>query len=712
MGQIRYLLSNENLFLSDSGEVCGMRKKYCCRAKQEQGVVLILGGVFVASLTFIILALVFDVLQSKQARVIADRIAIQVCRAGLDTMPIVPNALEQIAQRALQEQSIPGKVTISQLRVIVPSVESDPTDPNSAPFLDSNNENVSSLILNFPTCPNCKVGGNLEDTALDDYYPNASFWSQAEHNQYMACEVRLDVDGFVTDDHNVLGKAVYRFFPPNEAFDGLIVGIAPELRVKWEAADERFRFSEDFAFDPFDLTTNVPFRFAQGAQTGSWGTIPQLPALGPGSVDSREMLTHIMNPYLAVRNTFLESVVARLTRLEMYRKRTQVLLIPPYNAPYSYPTSGSVDPNPPVQLVGYGEDLAAPFFRIPAMNVKPSAFNPLLPGADKLPVDNAGGYLCPFENCTVGYDRRDAIHSRITMMQHADTWHAYFSDPNPNDMIFTVEDAAVNHPDQASFEPQQDGFFLARDSVAPDYTGGGGARAQSFVAGAELTQGMTAQETVRVLGTFESCPYDVSGSSFSCNKGFDPDDSDATTGNDPTYRGDLHTFLRYVSGELDGSLQPYTYPGNLMGPNPVQTGFGTQPVPAQRALFPAELRNSGVLLVTSKRLESAQEIAALGAVVDTMLDREITLVFLPTSDADADPLVEQNFNQAFRTDVTDNKVYVIQPSSAFPGCGGPSLSGACFQRYWEALLTGTAPSISSLADRIFHERFIQAEVVL
>ncbi|MCB0333889.1 MAG: hypothetical protein KDD55_10355 [Bdellovibrionales bacterium] len=684
------------------------------RYEEERGIVLILGGLFIASLTFIILALVFDVLQSKQARVIADRIALQVCRAGLESMPIVPNALEQIAYRALQEQSIPGKVSISQIRVIVPSVEGDPADPSSPPYLDTNDADASALIMNFPNCPNCKVGGNVEDTSLDEYYPQSNFWSQAEHNQYIACEVKLAVDGFVSNDHDVQGKAVYRFFTPNESFEGLIVGIAPELRVKEDPIDRRFLFSQtqNFAFDPFDLSPKVPFRFAQQAQSGAWGTIPRLPALAPATPNSREIVAHVMNPYLAVRNTFLESLVARFTRLEMYRKRTQMLLIPPYNAPYSYPTSGSVDPNPPVQLVGYGEDLASPFFRLPAMNVKPPTFNPLAPGSDKMPVNNAGGYLCPFEDCTTGFSRLDAIQHRITMMQHADSWHAYFPDANPNEMIFTVEDAVVNHPDQASFEPQQSGYFVARDSVAPEYTPGSGAgRAQSFFAGAEVTQGMTAQEAVRVLGTFESCPYNLPGSAYSCNKGFNPNDSDLTTGNDPTYRGDIHTFLRYVSGELNGSVQAYGYPGNLMGPNPTGS-FGTQPVPANRVLMPTELRNSAVLLITSKRLESAQEIAAIGAVVDTMLDREITVVFLPTSDADTNSLVEQNFNQAFRTDATDNRVYVIQPDNTFPGCSGPALDGTCFQGYWEALLTGTAPSISSLAERIFLERFIQSEVVL
>lgn len=76
------------------------------------------------------------------------------------------------------------------------------------------------------------------------------------------------------------------------------------------------------------------------------------------------LLTACMNPLVLVRNTFLSAIVELASRHGQLRRMTEILHMNPMHRHESY-YAPQYRPNFPVQMVGFGQDLAQPAFQLP-----------------------------------------------------------------------------------------------------------------------------------------------------------------------------------------------------------------------------------------------------------------------------------------------------------------------------------------------------------
>jgi len=303
--------------------------------------------------------------------------------------------------------------------------------------------------------------------------------------------------------------------------------------------------------------------------------------------------------------------------------------------------------------------------------------------------DDGDDYKCPHIDC------ESPQLDRLFISQLRDCFHA-----NAINGFQTIdEEMSAGTGVRDAMEHFEPDFFSLPQLNGTYITGDHWEQYMSGVAGISIQ--VTATDLVRVLGRVEECPQGDIGSCVRPVAEINPAKKPSGL------QGDILGFLRYVNGTIEAfpspgpMFSPYYLPGLIVNPE------GTSP------------RRSNVILVLSKRLDPGQVAAIRQQVNLFSTEQVLTVVFIPTNSTDLDPLVEDQFLEAFNATLGSdtspgNKVFII----ADPTCAGAGAGEAeCFRDYWENLLlpndigSGSTPYIGKIAENILWDRLIEKELI-
>lgn len=675
------------------------------RQQRERGALAPIFGILLVSVLGVLVAVAVDTKRVKEAQAVLAEKLEGSCSEAARELPVT----RSVVQRG-SANYVPGGSTGSAI------VDTDQSATNGIQLASFHRLDALRFIVPFPedvvgggqlfspsgmtsifnplssygvgNCVGgvCGFAGNIGASEANSNYPTRYFYDvetgRVLSNGVVSCEARGLVDTIVSGQKAVNAKASYRIkvAGPTRTNSvgtkirrGIIIGIAPEVDTSGD--DPRFRFTLPALAGLNPLAAGGPqnqaFMYARGVSTHSGLPGIQLhgsPEVQGGSSSHEEALVRCANPFVAVRNMVLHSVVGRLARLWATRDRTQILVIPPRNQDDSA--------NIPVSIVAHGEDLspalAASRFELPFINYKPSA----TPNGE---TDRAG-YLCPYSGgCQ---DSQGAfVPSQRQMLVASQLRDCFFVFNTQNGARLPIDPSVSN----ARFEFP---FMAPQTGTAPYYS-------YDKWGFTDIAHRRSAEEAVALISTVEECPFRGTAPENSCAKpAIVPDAQQAPQG----LRGDIVAFLQYARGagqRFDAPGYMLTIPSRV----PINNPENNEP-------------NSQVILVVSKRLDPSvgltSERSRIRAEVDALNSqsgRTITVVYVPANAVDASPSAVENIREAFHTQEFGgpNRVFTVMPgeywggSSGIPACAGaPAFSTPneplCFRAYWESLLANRTAS--------------------
>lgn len=665
----------------------------------ESGSVLPLSAAIVGAVLLTMTWLSIDTNRVYEGRLEAHKIADQACSAAAPELPITSNVVEMVAAQVagLDTQLGDGEVNLtpyiklSKINIVSPTPLNDAGSPGT---LFGPAKLIS--VFGHDNCPAsvCSFSGDVEDGSITPGYING-FWDNTKHNGYVACEVEVEVKTVLSSTRLAMARVAYlqrTFGPrlPGNAVRGVTVAIAPQVDTY---DDQRFKFSQS-GLDDFNplVGLNTPGdtsddnqaftgerKPCSGCLEGSLSGAPGNPIfanntpLGWNTQEHKEQVQHCSNPFTAVRNGLVQSLMARLARNHETRHATEVLFASARDV------NATAAQNAPVIAIERGEDLIAPNYELPFVNIKDGVNS-----------------TCPFDGCSGVPSAAMLIAS-----QARDCMYVY----NQKNGAQSITDEGIIN---SHYEPTS--FGETASMAIPPYESPNPPDSWGFTG--DITR-LNAEQLVSIIPNVEQCPSSAAGP---CLKPIDnADSSQAAVGLRPS----IVSIMQY----LNGNAGAYSSPGVLGLPSGVT--YPANPDTAPQAAG----ANSQVVIFLSKRLDPdgtsneknliRQQVRAIAP------GRRITVVYTPTTLADASKDALEDLQFAFNIPLEDedlppspHMVIRVAPPMTASGlvvCTAPE--DECFRDYWEALLLngasigGESITLEQLG-RTIANRVLQTEVAL
>jgi hypothetical protein len=616
----------------------------------ERGAVATAAAVLIGLVLMIGVWLSVDTTRVYEGRVVATMLADQVCAVAVTDLPITRNALETALKTLktftdVHRSPLLPYITVKEATFIIPTMITELG-------IDSpNKEKQSPEKLGLPECTGykCSIDVNVDDATAANY-PD-SFWSNNnKYNGYLGCEIEVEIRTLLSQTRTTKSKVAYRQrlrgeHPSNNTSRGVVVAVAPYVET---LNDVRFTFSNDLAasFNPLQGESTSISNLAFTEDRADCPGCLKGPAIGndfsgnskPSEDDRKNWLRRCLNPYTAVRNTVLQSLMARLARHHETRTETEVLLISPYG---TWPNGNPNKPTDPVVVARRGQDLTARAFTMPFINRRLK-----------------GAAACPMTSCNEKeQDMLFVSQLRDCLMVH-----------NQHNGTDTPADPNVTNKD---FEPV--GPWLSPKSVVPPYpnhedayTGWG----HTGQMNGNTPIRFTVEQLVRMLPNVQESPTIFPT----------PIPGEKPEATPAGLRPALTAFLNYTRTESNA----YSSPGFLRVNIPQ---YAEWPGPPN---LTSESANAHIVIFISKRLGPDGDKENIKNSIEKLnqdTTRRITVVYIPTTKADASKKAFDELKEAFDSP----KNLVIRVGPAFDDANKENVctnkeEATCLRDFWEGLL--------------------------
>lgn len=656
-------------------------------------------------------------------------------------------------------------ITLLGAHLIVPTMPADgsfqfynPGHPTPAtffggpvPFLAAMGTNCPLGCAGYPGCEDdCMLFGTTSGLSG---YPSGIWNDLQSAGNTVGCELIGVVNGKRVVAKTVWGQALKGDFSSLPAYSStdpagtsrsLIIAVAPHMTT--DIADQRFDFNipatsttysnEDrSALDPildFDSPQGIN-GFTLNGHDLTYSLNPTLKVPEP-QIDwsarphdeRRQLLTACTNPAIVMRNSFLGTLMEYLSRSGSTRMNTEVLLVGTQDRNTAGGVGVGVDayparPTEPVRLVDLDNnnnthDLRARRYQLPYV-----VYHSVAP-APTFTNDTIDGWTNPLLSTSATPSASDFERGYISS-QLRYCYHLYHHD-NDTGLELNQTDEINN----SGFEPAPPYDFQVR--IRPEAYGPAALRTNWEQlcpwgsAGCNPDEGtstrpLNAIELVRALGSIQRCPSAVANNCIkpALNPGTVSGAGSATQ----DLRPDIVGLMRYVGGLGRAVQSPGLFQSAPIGqPYPMGTGAGAD------FYRPVQNTHAALLLVTHRRLSQGEKQALINlqAASPAVFLRPITIIYIPTTLADADPSALQDFMDAFQ--LTDPITHLpisgshpdpIQLNPYLPEYagifGGPTPTEATiFRDYWRYKIVDFDDNIDQSATGVLLDFIMKSEPIL
>jgi hypothetical protein len=552
-------------------------------------------------------------------------------------------------------------------------------------------------------------------------------------------------------------KPAWGYFPEHDPaaatadqMPGLSIAVATQMTT--DSSDARFRFPagawgqddplHDISAFPPPLRPNMmQDQSVPRVYPGQGSLSLTAPAQLSSAEDYRQMAAACMNPAILARDALLTTMVELAGRHGQLRASTEILHVGTQHRNLKDPLedgSGALAasamhpiPSYPAVIVPFGKDLLLP--DTPGSYQLPYVFLNAGTSSNGYPaMGPKKGLIDGFNTAPIAaeWQRHNAmVAAQLRSCHHLFQCHWALSQQQPScpsgeigrlfveNFYNPAAESSVYQPEPAlrkKIAAGQPGFSTAWDQSCPWGSESGMSCAKGGGPAHEAgLSGLTAAEVVSALGSTQACPYAEQIGGWTCVKpGFD---SSAQITND--FRPDFRALMQYLDVGGAAIEAPGLFPAAPGYNWPEHAGkvFGS------RYVSSANL-HTHVLIVTHRApgQDEADAIKAMLQAADEWQRRPLTIIFIPTSRAEAAGV--QRLTEAFMAGPGDsayhNRVYVLSPFSedepiAWGGLLDPSREAELFQTYWLELIEPSQylqpnQSVIWRATRIFNNIVIRA----